>query len=132
MADESREMFSKIDAMQGRLAGFVPAELLLEEDEFPLLTDRVDEDYELEADVIPVWPKPVTDAMWTPSAVNEPAARDETAEAETPELAWPKDDIDRLAAMLETRLSPLLMSQLEDIEILIRRVIREELNERRD
>lgn len=132
MADESREMFSKIDAMLGRRAGFAAPAPVLDDDDFPVLTDRVDEEIELIPEMLPEWPKPVADAMWTPPALLEPVASDKPAEEESPDVSWPVDDIDRLAALLEARLSPLLMGQLEDIEILIRRVVREELDARRD
>jgi hypothetical protein len=132
MADESREMFNKIDAMLGKRAGFVVAGMADDDDDFPVLTDRVDDHEEEVSEALPVWPKPVADAMWTPQPAQ---AADTLADDEvdlSPDIAWPVDGIDRLAAQLEARLSPMLMNQLEDIEILIRRVVREELDARRD
>lgn len=116
MADESQDIFGKIDAMLGKRAGFVGGTPRLE-DEFPLLTEVVTED-------VPSLTErhgPATDAMATPAAASEP----EMAPGQLAEV-----DIDRLAAALEARLSELFIRQQLRIEALVRRVVREELDRR--
>lgn len=118
MADEAQDIFGKIDAMLGKRAGFVAGTARLE-DEFPLLTEVV-------TGTDPGQPEHlahVADAMATPVVAPEP----EAAPGQLAEV-----DIDRLAAALEARLSELFIRQQLRIEALVRRVVREELDARRD
>lgn len=117
MADDSQDIFGKIDAMLGKRAGFGGVPRL--EDEFPLLTEVVTESAQVE----PERPRPGADAMSSPAP--GPAAQPK---------AQPLDevDIDRLAAALEARLSELFIRQQLRIEALVRRVVREELDARED
>lgn len=121
MADDAQDIFGKIDAMLGKRAGFVGGAPRLDE-EFPLLTEVVAEGAEPGQES----PGPAADAMSTPV---ESVAR-VSGQAEVPHLA--EVDIDRLAAALEARLSELFIRQQLRIEALVRRVVREELDARRD
>lgn len=121
MSDENQDIFGKIDAMLGKRAGFGRSVPRLE-DEFPLLTEVVSEALEAVQDR----PVPVADAMSNPVETAAPAGV-ETSASHLAEV-----DIDRLAAALEARLSELFIRQQLRIEALVRRVVREELDARRD
>lgn len=121
MADQSQDIFGKIDALLGKRAGFVAGTAKLE-DEFPLLTEVVNENPP--ASMEPAGA--VADAMSTPAEPPVPASLD-AASGHLTEV-----DIDRLAAALEARLSELFIRQQLRIEALVRRVVREELDARRD
>jgi hypothetical protein len=122
MADESQDIFGKIDAMLGKRAGFVGGAPQAD-DEFPLLTEVVPD----AVAVVPEWNAPAPDAMASPAAVVPPATPERSAAGHLAEV-----DIDRLAAALEARLSELFIRQQLRIEALVRRVVREELDARRD
>lgn len=122
MADETQDIFGKIDALLGKRAGFGGGVPRLE-DEFPLLTEVVNE-------ALPA-PREATgqmaDAMSTPTAEAAAPVGPDQACSDLAEL-----DIDRIAAALEARLSELFIRQQLRIETLVRRVVREELDARRD
>jgi hypothetical protein len=113
MADDTHDIFGKIDAMLGKRAGFGGVPRI--EDEFPLLTEVVDESDAVEE-------RPPADPVATLAAMIPPSHG----------LAGQLDevDIDRLAAALEARLSELFIRQQLRIEALVRRVVREELDKR--
>jgi hypothetical protein len=121
MADDAQDIFGKIDAMLGKRAGFGGAPPRVD-DEFPLLTEVV---AEVEAPAQDMSGN-ATDAMSNPAEAAEPDA----GETRAPALA--DMDIDRLAAALEARLSELFIRQQLRIEAIVRRVVREELDARRD
>lgn len=120
MTDEAQDIFGKIDAILGKRAGFVAGAPKLD-DEFPLLTEIV---AETPVAAAPERLSPIADAMSTPVESPEAAA---TAAGHLAEV-----DLDRLAAALEARLSELFIRQQLRIEALVRRVVREELDARRD
>lgn len=120
MADDSQDIFGKIDAMLGKRAGFVAGAPQLD-DEFPLLTEVVADDLPVVLERV----GPVADAMSAP--VDPPAPGAGEMASHLAEV-----DIDRLAAALEARLSELFIRQQLRIEALVRRVVREELDARRD
>lgn len=118
IADESQDIFGKIDTIFSKRAGFSAGMPKLE-DEFPILTEVVEE-------TAPVAPErassTVADAMTEPVRAAAPVgpSADQLSEV----------DIDRLAAALEARLSELFIRQQLRIEALVRRVVREELDRR--
>lgn len=120
MADDTQDIFGKIDAMLGKRAGFggMPTRI---DDEFPLLTDVVAEAAAAAQEM--AGPGPGADAMSSPAEAL-PGAGMPAPLAEM--------DIDRLAAALEARLSELFIRQQLRVESLVRRVVREELDARRD
>lgn len=120
MADESNDIFGKIDAMLGKRAGFGGVPRL--DEEFPLLTEVVDESPEEKAAEAVL---PVPDAMSVPGDAMPRVAPAEAAPGQLSEV-----DIDRLAAALEARLSELFIRQQLRIEALVRRVVQEELDRR--
>lgn len=121
--DDAQDIFGKIDAMLGRRGGFAGGAAKAE-DEFPVLTDVVAQDARENGQRL----SPATDAMATPAA---PAADSSAVEPEAPgQLS--EVDIDRLAAALEARLSELFIRQQLRVESLVRRVVREELDARRN
>ncbi len=121
MADEGQDIFGQIDALFGKRAGFVSGASKLD-DEIPLLTEVVTEPPSAAPELL----SPVVDAMSTPATVPAP-------EVEAPTSVQLADgDLDRLAAALEARLSELLIRQQLRIESLVRRVVQEELEARRD
>lgn len=113
MADENQDIFGKIDALFGKRAGFVGGQAS-PEDEFPLLTEVVDEPA----------PTPAVARVGDALSSQPPAIADASAAM--------LDDIqlDRLAAALEARLSELFIRQQMRVESLVRRVVREELDRR--
>lgn len=117
MADDTQDIFGKIDAMLGRRAGFAGGGRHVE-DEFPLLTDVVEEQ-----EAVPE--RPLADAMAPPPAQPDPQPPEFVPDPQLSEV-----DIDRLAAALEARLSELFIRQQLRIEALVRRVVREELDKR--
>lgn len=120
MADENSDIFGKIDAMLGKRAGFGGVPRL--DEEFPLLTEVVDESPEKQAADKTI---PATDAMSVPGEAAPAAAAPDMAPGQLSEV-----DIDRLAAALEARLSELFIRQQLRIEALVRRVVQEELDKR--
>ncbi len=114
MAEETGDIFGKIDAILGRRVGFAGQRPELE-DEFPMLTEVVSEGVKTVSSV-------VADAMSAPPAVTAPPA------GEAPVNQLSEVDIDRLAAALDARLSELFIRQQLRIESLVRRVVREELD----
>lgn len=116
-ADDSQDLFGKIDAMFGKRAGFTPG-LARAEDDFPVLTEVVEA-------VLPPAPEPMTggrDALVAPLEAPPALAVGQLTEV----------DIDRLAVALEARLAELFIRQQLRIEALVRRVVREELDARHD
>lgn len=126
MADDTQDIFGKIDAMLGKRAGFDGKRAELDED-FPMLTEVV-------AEGVKMVTAPVVDALSAPSPAPSPdAAQEEVRLAGTePAMQLSEVDIDRLAAALEARLSELFIRQQLRIESLVRRVVREELAARKD
>lgn len=120
MADDTQDIFGKIDAMLGKRAGFAGKRLELEED-FPMLTEVVAEGVKIAA-------APAVDALSAPP----PAKLPDLAQEAGPAMHLSEVDIDRLAAALEARLSELFIRQQLRIESLVRRVVREELAARKD
>lgn len=121
MADESSDIFGKIDAMLGKRAGFGGVPRL--DEEFPLLTEVVEESPEEQAADKTI---PGADAMSVPGDTMPKVAAPEMAPGLLSEV-----DIDRLAAALEARLSELFIRQQLRIEALVRRIVQEELDKRR-
>ncbi|MDR3395382.1 MAG: hypothetical protein P4L70_10325 [Parasulfuritortus sp.] len=119
MAEETGDIFGKIDAILGRRAGFAGKRPDLDDD-FPMLTEVVEEH-------LPVSPAPVADAM---SASSKPVEPPPSVAASAGQLT--EVEIDRLAAALDARLSELFIRQQLRIETLVRRVVREELDARKD
>jgi len=119
MAEDNGDIFSKIDAILGRRAGFAGKRHDLEDD-FPMLTEVVEEP-------MPVVQLQATDALSAPSA---PTAPQPPAEAVAGQLT--EVEIDRLAAALDARLSELFIRQQLRIETLVRQVVREELDARKE
>jgi hypothetical protein len=122
MADETQDIFGKIDAMLGKRAGFAGKRLELEED-FPMLTEVVSEGVNIAT-------SPAVDALSVPPPSRQPEATLDTGTETAMHLS--EVDIDRLAAALEARLSELFIRQQLRIESLVRRVVREELAARKD
>jgi hypothetical protein len=118
MADESQDIFGKIDAMLGKRAGFGGRKPDAEDD-FPLLTEVVSEGVKAPR-------MPAADAL------SSPAGLATEAEPVEPGSHMSEVDIDRLAAALEARLSELFIRQQLRIESLVRRIVREELDARKD
>jgi len=122
MADDTQDIFGKIDAMLSRRSGFAARSTEVA-DEFPLLTEVVSEG---------TWTisVPPVDALSQPATV--PPRVTETPQEETPSMRMSEADIDRLAAALEARMSELFIRQQLRIESLVRRVVREELGVDKD
>lgn len=121
MADEAQDIFGKIDAMLGKRAGFGGGQSRVD-DEFPLLTEVVAE----VAAPAPEPAGPAADAMSSPVETPEPPV---PVAGETGPRVLSELDIDRLAAALDARLSELFIRQQLRIEALVRRVVREELDQ---
>jgi hypothetical protein len=119
MAEETGDIFGKIDAILGRRAGFAGKRPDLEDD-FPMLTEVVEEH-------LPASPAPAADAMSGPLKPVEPPPSVVAPAGQLTEV-----EIDRLAAALDARLSELFIRQQLRIETLVRRVVREELDARKD
>lgn len=130
MAEDTENLFGKVDAILGKRAGFVASRREEQDDEFPMLTDVVEEGTQLVATLASV------DALSSPAPV--PSGRIEAVEqAEAPEDMPAAEslnavDADRLAVALETRLSELFDRQQRLIESMVRRIVREELDARKD
>ena len=125
MADDTQDIFGKIDAMLGKRAGFAGKRLELEED-FPMLTEVVAEGVKIAA-------APTVDSLSAPPPTKLPETAQEAGQTEAgPAMHLSEVDIDRLAAALEARLSELFIRQQLRIESLVRRVVREELAARKD
>ncbi|MFZ5483912.1 MAG: hypothetical protein ACOZB0_06750 [Pseudomonadota bacterium] len=116
-ADDAQDLFGKIDAMFGKRAGFTPG-LTRAEDDFPVLTEVVEA-------VAPSAPEPMTSGR--DALVEPPEASPDLTVGQLTEV-----DIDRLAVALEARLAELFIRQQLRVEALVRRVVREELDARRD
>lgn len=121
MADDSQDIFGKIDAMLGKRAGFSGMAQTLE-DEFPMLTEVV-------AEGLQTTTTSIAEALSAVPPAPAPAPAG-PAEGDMPHLS--EIDIDRLAAALEARLSELFIRQQLRIESLVRRVVREELDARQE
>ena len=117
MADDTQDIFGKIDAMLGKRSGFAMRSPTVE-DEFPLLTEVVSEG---------TW----TTAPQHVDALSEPVTEPDAAIPDSTS-SLSEVDIDRLAAALEARLSELFIRQQLRIESLVRRIVREELDARED
>lgn len=119
MADDGQDILAKVDALFGKRAGFSDRHAVAEDD-FPVLTDIITQPAQIK-------PVLVTDALSSsppPIAAEPPAV---AAAAQLSEL-----DIDRLAAALEARLSELFIRQQLRIDALIRQVVREALDHRKE
>jgi hypothetical protein len=119
MAEENGDIFGKIDAILGRRAGFAGRRPDLEDD-FPMLTEVVEEH-------VPVTPVPAADALSAPPVAKAPQPPVEAVAGQLTEV-----EIDRLAAALDARLSELFIRQQLRIETLVRQVVREELDARKE
>lgn len=158
MADDPQDIFGKIDAILGKRAGFAGPRRQ-PEDEFPMLTDIVEEGEKFVASLAvpdalsepPLLSEEVDIESW--AGQTEPSARmaesagpvsetvepfEEAAtdlEATPPETApdesLSKDEIDRIALAIEAQLSVFFDHQQQAIEAMVRRIIREELDARR-
>jgi hypothetical protein len=124
VADESQDIFGKIDAILGKRAGFAGGQA--GSDEFPVLTEIV-----ATAEAVLPPRSPAGDAMAEVPASTAPASAPE-ADGEAAAAGLGDMELDRLAAALEARLSELFIRQQMRIEALVRRVVREELEGRRD
>jgi hypothetical protein len=131
MSDTPGDVFGRIDALLGRRVGFAPGEEPLVADDFPVLTDVV-------AREVPGGPLPgagqdeaglaagAADLSTDASASGEPPV-------DLPNLGIipPAYDLDLLAELppdpLEVRLAELAAHQQAQLEAMIRRVVREEL-----
>jgi len=119
MAEENGDLFGKIDAILGRRAGFA-GKRPDQEDDFPILTEVV-------AEHPASMTVPAPDAMSTPPVPAHPPQAGVTRAGQLTEV-----EIDRLAAALDARLSELFIRQQLRIETLVRQVVREELDARKE
>ncbi len=126
MADNSQDIFGKIDAILGKRVGFATGQPVAS-DEFPMLTEIVQA-----VDSVKRPSVRAEDAM-TVAQVDVEAGGGQRAVVSSPveaDKALPGMDeleLDRLAAALEARLSELFIRQQMRIEALVRQVVREEL-----
>lgn len=132
--DELHDIYGKIDALLGRRLAVAPSRDIAELDDFPLLTEVVSRDDALE---------PILPSGWDEEATESPPARgvdavaNEDADSEPatnfPNLGIlpPAYDLDLLAQLppdpLEDRLAEMVARQQAQLEAMIRRVVREEL-----
>jgi hypothetical protein len=140
VSDIPEDVFGKIDALLGKRVGFAatkPEEVAL--DDFPVLTEVVARD---EADERPTLPQPLAADMGPASAEvpAEPAEFEPNEPiADLPDLGIipPVCDFDLLDQFpvdpMEERLLEMIAHQQAQLEAMIRRVVREELERfRRD
>lgn len=126
MSDAPEDVYGKIDALLGKRAGFGPSRTEGEIEDFPVLTEVVGQDQVAEQ-------APVHAQLQEPEARRggEPEFGDHPAELPDLGIIPPVCDLDLLEQFpmdpMEERLLEMIAHQQAQLEAMIRRVVREEL-----